>query len=48
MEIKCTKNGWTIRFEVPPGIDPTEHGKKKLRELTGKKRLIGWEFVTVL
>ena len=48
MEIRCVKNGWAIRFEVPPGEDPTDYGKKKLRVLTGKKRLVGWEFETVV
>jgi len=48
MKVKCTKNQRAISFEVPPGQDPTEYGKKKLRELTGRKRLVGWSLETVL
>jgi len=48
MKVRCTKNLRAISFEVPPGKDPIPYAKNKLREITGKKRLVGWELETVL
>lgn len=48
MKVRCTKNLRAISFEIPPHEDPIPYAKNKLREMTGKKKLRGWSFETVL
>ena len=46
MEIKCVKNGWVIRFEIPTGEDPIPYAKNRLKELSGKTAY-KWEYEVV-
>ena len=48
MKVRCTKNLRAISFEIPPHEEPINYAKKKLREMTGKRRLVGWTFESVV
>ena len=37
MEVRCQKNGFTIRFEIPEGSEPIKYAKNKLTKMAGKR-----------